>query len=174
MLGQQGPICPLGSYAIVPKLTLVEALALLEAQPDFLAQQTKNWVTETVEKHGQVAIFGAKFSCELAFIELFWREVKRYTRANCDYTIAGLKRTIPEGLKSVSVRTIRRHIEHVFRYMYCYNKCNEEHGLRLTDSAIEWAMRKYTSHRRIKGCSQTELDKIFLTETFMKDKPCEL
>jgi hypothetical protein len=167
-LGKQGPIRPAGKY--MPKMLLAEALVLLETQPDFLAQQEKNWVTETVEKHGQIAVFGSKFSCELAFVELYWGEVKRYTRANCDYTMAGLRTTIPDGLQSVSLGTIRRHIEHVFRYMYCYSQNNSQ-GVRLSDSAIEWAMRKYTSHRRIRGSTQTDLDKIFLTEKFMEDKP---
>ena len=162
--GFQGPTCKEGQMATISRMKLPEAREILASQPDFIEQSKNNWVTETV---GHIAIFGAKFHPELAAIEYYWASCKRYTRANCDYTFEGLRRTVPEALHSVSLREIRRHFEHVIRYMKAYQHMN------LTNAQIEWAMRKYTSHRRIKD-SSPNLDEEFLTDRFFHDMPQDL
>ena len=54
----------------------------------------------------------------------------------------GLKRTVPEALASVGLKTIRRFARRSQRYMSAYR-------YDLTLKAAEYAVRKYKSHRRI-------------------------
>ena len=146
------------------KMTLDEARLVLMSQPDFKAQLLKNWVCETVESFGQLCIFGPKFHCELAPIEMYWGASKCYTRAHCDYKFESLRTTVPESFVSVSLETIRRQFAHVERYMQAYRmEC-------LSIPQIEWAIRKYTSHRRLK-IPNPNLDAEFLGETFMEEMP---
>jgi hypothetical protein len=155
---------------VVEKMLLPEALALLEMQPDFLGQKEKCWVTETVESLGMLSIakFLPPFHCIFAEIEMLWGCAKRYTRAHCDYSLEGLISTVPLALESVSLCTIRRHFEHVTRYMKAYRMGT------LSPAQVEWAMRKYTSHRRIKEADIDELEKDFLRPTYFKDMPKDL
>jgi hypothetical protein len=161
--GLQGPQLVM-SHREHQEMLLDEALELLASQPDFVAQQSHNWITETVEKHGHVAVFGPKFHPELAAIEYFWGEMKRFLRVNCDYTLPTLKTNIPRAIASVPVATFRRHFAHVMRYMRAYSEGS------LTLAQIEWSMRKYTSHRRAKD-PPADLDTQFLGETWFKDLP---
>ena len=143
-------------------MLLPEARLLLSSQPDFKNQ--KNWIEETCNKLGHLAIFGAKFHPELAAIEYFWGECKKYARRHCDYTLVNLRKVVPEALLSVSLYTIRRHFMHVKRYMKAYESDT------LSNQQIEWAMRKYSSHRRAKE-PPTTLEEDFLTEIFFLDCP---
>jgi hypothetical protein len=167
--GEFGPSRPAGTRLWQPgnKMLLNEALDLLQHQPDFVAQSKKNWITEIIEKHGHIAVFGAKFHPELAPIEYFWGQMKKYTRSHCDYDIATLRRTLPEAIASVSVTVIRRHYAHVRRYMRAYGSG------KLSLEQIEWAMRKYSSHRRAKEPRDT-LDDEFLTPEWFADMPVKL
>jgi hypothetical protein len=156
----EGPTCQEGQQAVLKRMLLPEARALLASQPDFERQRTKNWITETVERHGCISIFGAKFHPELAPIEYF------YTRAHCDYTLEGLRETLPHALASVSLCEIRRQYEHVWRYMKAYST-------ELSLSQVEWAMRKYTLHRRVKLLNP-HLDAEFLSDKFFEDMPKDI
>jgi hypothetical protein len=161
--GYEGPhvVC---SYRSEGEMMLDEALALLAAQPDFVQQRDKNWITETVERYGHIAIFGPKFHPELAAIELFWSDMKRYLRANCDYTLPTLRSNIPLAISSIPLAHFRRYFAHVARYMISYAKDT------LTLAQIEWSMRKYTSHRRAKE-PPADLDSQFLSTGWFKDLP---
>ncbi|RPB00938.1 hypothetical protein L873DRAFT_1626525, partial [Choiromyces venosus 120613-1] len=55
---------------------------------------------------GQKVIFYPKFHCEINFIEHFWCSAKYYTRENYQYSLEGLRETIPCGLDLVSTATI--------------------------------------------------------------------
>jgi hypothetical protein len=154
-----------GKRTKVKQMTRDEAQKALEEFPDFKNQ--KCWVEETIERLGHLCIFGPKFHCELAVIEYFWGSTKKITRSNCDYSMSSLREEVPKALKQCSddVFTIRRQYEHVFRYMQAYRMAT------LSDAQVEWAMRKYTSHRRIKGSDVAAIDKEFLTPSFMNDMP---
>ena len=146
------------------EMLLDEALTVLAAEPDFVRQREKNWITETVEKYGHIAIFGPKFHPELSPIEYFWGEMKRYLKSKCDYTLQTLRDNLPLAIASVPVATFRRHFAHVARYMRAYSRG----GLSLAQ--IEWSMRKYTSHRRAKD-APADLDTQFLGPLWFSDMP---
>lgn len=124
-------------------------------------------MTEIVESFGHIAIFNAKFHPELAPIEYFWGQMKKYLRCHCDYTMATLRTSLPTAIASVSLSTVRRHFAHVRRYMMAYSTGG------LTLSQIEWAMRKYSSHRRAKE-PPADLDDQFLTVAWFADMPAKL
>ena len=128
-----GPYRPSGLSCKLPRMLLPEATEVLASQPDFVAQSNKNWLQETVEGLGHILIFGPKFSPELAPIELFWGECKRFTRSNCDYSLKGLQRNVPLALLSVPLETFRRHYDHVYRYMQGYLSKTP-----LSPRALEW------------------------------------
>ena len=167
--GEFGPERPAGVATVIRKgrMLLAEALQLLEQQPDFIAQRRKNWVTEVVESYGHIAVFNAKFHPELAPIEYFWGQMKKFLRCRCDYTMATLRATLPLAIASVSLTTIRRHYAHVCRYMKAYS----DQSLSLCQ--IEWAMRKYSSHRRAKE-PPADLDTQFLTPAWFDNMPAKL
>ena len=167
--GVFGPSIPPNTRVFRPgnKMLLDEALLLLSAQPDFLAQSEKNWITEIIEKHGHIAIFGAKFHPELAAVEYFWGQMKKYLRSHCDYSLETLRTELPNAIASVSVTTIRRYYAHVCRYMKAYSDST------LTLSQVEWSMRKYSSHRRAKE-PPADLDEQFLTPKWFEDMPLKL
>ncbi|KAH8924978.1 hypothetical protein BT69DRAFT_1295977 [Atractiella rhizophila] len=82
-------------------------------------------VAEVVEAAGLLAIFLPKFHCELSFIEFFWGAAKRFVRGNienCAYTFEELRQTVPRGLKSVSVLTIRRFEHRMHRWVKAYQE----------------------------------------------------
>jgi len=53
-----------------------------------------------------------------------------------------LQRIVPEGLGSVGITTIRKFARKAWRYMDLYRNG-------ITDKLVEYAAKKYKSHRRI-------------------------
>ena len=82
-----------------------EMKQLLAEQPDFKEQKTM--LEELCERNGVLCSFLPVGHCECNPIELFWAAFKQLLRENCDYTIAGLRRTIPRALASVPVSQSR-------------------------------------------------------------------
>lgn len=114
-------------------------LRILEAQPDFL--QEKSMLENIIIAAGHEVIFYPKFHCELNYIEYYWGAVKRYTRANCQYSFTELERTLYAAFDSVGLRTIRRFADRSKRWMMAYING-------LTAEQREYAEKQYKSHRR--------------------------
>ena len=121
------------------------ATALLQSQRDF--QDQRGWLQEEVEAAGHSVIFYPKFHCEINFIERFWCAAKLYARENCEYTIDGLRRTIPAAFQSISSATICRFYKHCSRIIDAYNN-GYKYG---TKAFIDQA---YKSHRRVEDKSK--------------------
>ena len=75
--------------------------AELASHSDFKDERTM--IEHFLHGKGQGCIFLPKFHCELNPIERCWGQAKKYTRAHCNYTLAGLRKIIPKGLNSVSL-----------------------------------------------------------------------
>jgi transposase len=69
---------------------------------------------------GHEVIFYPKFHCELNYIEYYWGAVKRYTRANCQYSFPELEKILFVALDSVELKTIRRFAARSKRWMMAY------------------------------------------------------
>ena len=87
------------------------------------------------------------FHCELNPIKRCWAQAKRYTRAYSNYTIAGLRRNVPDGLETVTLENIKNHYRKVRTYMFGYVQ-----GF-TAGPELEEHMKKckkiYKSHRRV-------------------------
>jgi hypothetical protein len=75
----------------------------------------RSWFQETVRNTGQKFKKLPKFHTELSFIEFYWAEAKRLTRARCDYTFENLQTTVPEVLDEISIRNIRKYARYCYR-----------------------------------------------------------
>ena len=131
-----------------PTLKLPAARKVLSGQPDFRSQ--RSWLEETLEaEEGFLLDFYPKFHCEFNFIELYWGASKAYVRRHCDYTFAGLQRLLPIALDSVAIESIRRFARKCFRFMDGYRVTDESGSRKLTPAQVEFAVKKFKSHRSI-------------------------
>ncbi|RPB21874.1 hypothetical protein L211DRAFT_888332 [Terfezia boudieri ATCC MYA-4762] len=111
----------------------------LRLEQDFQAQRGS--LQEGIEARGHLVLFYPKFHCELNFIEFFWAAAKRHARENCEYSLQGLRDTIPLSLNSVSELTIWRFYNKCQRTMSAYRDgC--QYG------TADFKERVYKSHRR--------------------------
>ena len=88
-----------------------------------------------------------------------------YLRSRCDYSLETLRRELPALIASVSLTVIRRFYAHV----RCYSSAYAQGKFKLSLAEIEWAMRKYTSHRRAKD-PPADLD----TQSLMPEWFCNM
>jgi hypothetical protein len=144
---------------------LDSAIEILRNEPDFVAQSHMSWLKEVVTSAHHMFIYFPKFHPEFNFIERYWGMAKRYARSKCAYSFKELEAMVPEAILSVSLQTIRRLYNHCWRYIDAYNTDN------LQPHQVEWAMKKYTSHRRIKESNPDEQLPGFLTPEFLMDIP---
>ena len=56
-------------------------------------------------KH-HLVMYYPKYLCELNHIEHFWCSAKKWARENCNYSLEGLRRCVPQALASVSNHTM--------------------------------------------------------------------
>ena len=113
---------------------------IMAAQPDFKEQKTILAEFLATTKH--ICDFLPKFHCELAPIECFWGWAKRYCRANCEYSFAGLMKTVPIALDAVPLPTIRRYFRKVQHLMEAYH---QGMGFKLA----AFAHQKFKCHRSL-------------------------
>ena len=121
------------------------ARKILAAERDFREQ--KGRLQEEIEARGHKVIFYPKFHCELNPIEPYWCKAKWYTRENCDYSLEGLRQTVPEALASVEQKTICGFFNRPMRITEAYRD-----GLQY--GCEEFQNRVYKAHRRIEGKSK--------------------
>lgn len=74
----------------------------------------------------------------------FWSSHKAYCRANCRYSIVGLRKVVPQGLDAVCCEQVRRFFGVCRRYEAAYRL-----GLGIDSIAKAVALTRYTSHRRV-------------------------
>ena len=95
-----------------------------------------------------------KYHCELNFIELLWGWTKSYHRRQCTYSFLDLK--ADTGLMNtlehkVPLPFIRKCARRCFRYAADYT-------VNCVGPKLEFVVKKYKSHRKIRDTSAAELD----------------
>ena len=86
---------------------------------------------------------------------LFVMACKAFTRKNCDYSWNALKSIVPIALSSVYLTRVRKFARKSERYIDAYRP--KDGDVRLTAAQVEYAVKKYRSHRKIPGKIMTEL-----------------
>ncbi|AYV87071.1 MAG: hypothetical protein Sylvanvirus22_10 [Sylvanvirus sp.] len=150
-------------------MDLKEGRILLSQQMDFKLASYSSLIKETIYQAGHKFLFFPKFHPELNPIELYWGWAKRYTRSHCDFEFENLKRVVPQALDATSLMTIRKFFNHCWRYMKAYNHTDPSTQTRLSANQVEWAIKKYSSHRRLKDSDLSEIN--FLTDEFLERRP---
>ena len=128
------------------RMKLEEMRRILAEHDDFKNEKCR--VDTFLSSCGHRCVFIPKFHCELNPIERVWSQSKRYTRAHTDYTIASLRRSIPEGLKSVSKENIANYVHRCRNYMFAYLEGSAVGG-ELEERIKFYKSVNYTSHRRV-------------------------
>jgi hypothetical protein len=102
----------------------------------------QSWLHEVAEEFGVSIIHYPRYYCELNYIEMIWCFLKRQLRRNCTFDFGALNVQMPIVLESIPKDFFRKASDHCFTYMQWYRKG-------LTGGALEYAMRKFKSHRAI-------------------------
>lgn len=109
-------------------------------QPDFKAQV--GLLTEVIQSRHHRVHFFPSFHCELNWIECYWGAAKRYTRDNCEYTIDGLRQTLPAALSSIPNSTIHTFYHKCLRCIQAYRD-----KIDFATPEYEQYLKTYKSHR---------------------------
>ena len=139
---QKGLIAVLQERGVnVREMKIDEMKATLSSFSDFKTEKTV--IEHYLHGCGHGCLFLPKFHCELNPIERCWGQAKRYTRALCNYTLPGLRKTIPKGFQSITMENIQNFFTKSRNYMFAYME-----GLE-AGTALELQMKEYKSHRRV-------------------------
>lgn len=118
---------------------------VLAGHPDFKGE--RNMIERLLIGKGHIPCFLPKFHPELNPIERVWAQLKRFTKAHCNYTLPSLRKNIPQAYDTVSLENVQNHFRKVRHYMFCYLE-----GL-TPGKDLDNALKKYKlavkSHRRI-------------------------
>lgn len=125
----------------------------LKEMSDFKYEKTKVEKYITAKGHRCIftCIFIPKYHCELSPIEWVWGHAKIFTRSHCDYSFAGLERTIEPVLETVSTDLMRKYFRKAREYAKTYR---EGHA---AGPEVEKALKQYKSHHCV-----SELESYFL------------
>jgi hypothetical protein len=124
---------------------------VLSHEPDFEAQE--EWLTQVVHEAGFEIIFYPKYHCELNYIEMVWGWAKSHHRRTCTYNYKDLKGGLPNTFDDLlQVGLVRKFLQHCLRFMSGYRQ-------NLEGPLLDYAMRKYTSHRVVPLGVAEELSK---------------
>ena len=84
---------------------------------------------------------------ELNPIERVWAQMKRYTRAHCNYSITSLRQNVAAAFDAITQENITNHLRKVKHFMFCYLE-----GL-VPGKELDQRLKKYKtavkSHRKI-------------------------
>ena len=127
-------------------MKLDEMRAEISGHPDFFKNE-RTKIEHFLNKKGYGCIFLPKFHCELNLIERCWGQAKRYTRAHCNYTIAGLRKNVPLGLDCVTAENTRNCFRKTRHYMFGYLQ-GVAGGPDLED-LVNKMKKIYKSHRKV-------------------------
>ena len=105
-------------------------------------REQKGALQDLIEARGYRVLFYSKFYYELNFIEFFWAAVKHYTYENCEYSLDGLRTTVPQGLNCVPSVTIWRFYQKIYRTMLAYHEG-------MAYGTEEFKNKVYKSYRRV-------------------------
>jgi hypothetical protein len=108
-------------------------------------------------------IFFPKYHCELNYIEVVWGYLKTKLRKECTFSFSDLCEKIENELEAIPKKFIRRIERFCFRFMDGYR-----HGLK--GPLLDYAMRKYSSHRKFPFAENAALIQQ-VTEEYMMKKP---
>lgn len=125
------------------KMKAADMALVLGNHHDFKHEKTA--LEHVIKSKGHYCVYIPKFHCELNPIERVWGKAKQYTRSHCDYSFAGLEKTIHPALNSVSIETIRKYFRKSREYMKAYRE-----GITDGVKVVE-ALKTYKSHRRVFG-----------------------
>ena len=115
----------------------------LQSHADFAAELSI--VEHILISRGHNCMFFPKFHCELNPIERVWGQAKRYTRAYCNYSIVGLRKTIIPALESVGPTLIRKYFGNARMYIQAYRDG------KTGGKKVEETVKTYKSHRRVQA-----------------------
>lgn len=133
---------------------------VLSHEPDFQAQE--EWLTQVVHEAGFEIIFYLKYHCELNYIEMIWGWAKSHRRRTCTYNYKDHKERLPKTFDNLlQVSLVRKLFQHCLRFMSGYRQ-------NLEGPLLDYAIRKYTSHRVVPVGVVEELSKEY--EKYLKIK----
>ena len=129
----------------IRRMKLEDLRAEMDSHTDF--REEKTLVETFINARGHGCIMLPKFHCELNPIERCWAQAKRYSRANCNYSLPGLRKIIPDALNSVTLDSIQKHFRKVRHYMFAY-LLGKTGGPELEEQ-VKLFKKTYKTHRKV-------------------------
>ena len=120
------------------------ARKILAVEREFREQNGR--LQEEIEARGHKVVFFPKFHCELNPTEGYWCRAKWHTREQCDYSLEGLRQTVPQALASVEQKTICGFFNRSMHILEAY-RGGIQYGCENLKNRV------YKSHRRIEDRS---------------------